>query len=56
MNLEILTTIIVPLIATFAYFVAGCGNIWIKNYPLAGMWFFYSGANVCLLLMVWQKK
>lgn len=56
MNIITFTTIVVPAVATLAYFVAGIGNILIKNYPLAGMWFFYSGANICLLLMVWQKK
>lgn len=55
MSITTFTTIVVPFVATLAYFVAGVGNIFIKNYPLAGMWLAYSVANVCLLLMVWRK-
>jgi len=49
------TTIAVPAIATLAYFVAGCGNLYLRNYAASGLWFAYSVANVCLLIMVYKK-
>jgi hypothetical protein len=49
------TTIIVPAVATLAYFIAGVGNLYLRNYALSGMWFAYSVANVCLLIMVAKK-
>lgn len=55
MSIVTFTTIVVPAVATLAYFVAGCGNIYLRNYPAAGMWLAYSVANVCLLLMVYKK-
>jgi hypothetical protein len=55
MSILTFTTIVVPAVATLAYFIAGCGNLYLRNYALSGMWFAYSVANVCLLLMVAKK-
>jgi len=55
MNVETFTTIVVPGVASVAYFSAGMANIYVKNYPLALMWICYAVANVCLLSTVIRK-
>lgn len=52
MTLETFCTLVVPGVASGAYFSAGVANLWMKNYPLATMWFCYSLANICLLMSV----
>lgn len=52
MSIETFTTIIVPGIASAAYFSAGIANIYVGRYALAIMWLCYSIANICLLLTV----
>ena len=55
MSIEYFTTVIVPGIASVAYFTAGIANIYVGRYALATMWLCYSIANVCLLSTVIKK-
>ena len=52
MSIEYFTTVIVPGIASLAYFSAGVANIYVGRYALAIMWLCYAIANICLLLTV----
>ena len=55
MTIQTFTTIVVPGIASLAYFSAGVANLYARNYALATMWLCYSVANVCLLSTVFRK-
>jgi hypothetical protein len=52
MSIEYFTTVIVPGIASVAYFSAGIANIYVGRHALAVMWLCYSIANICLLSTV----
>ena len=55
MSVETFTTIVVPGIASLAYFSAGVANLCVRNFPMAVMWLCYAVANVCLLMSVTRK-
>ena len=52
MSIEYFTTVIVPGIASVAYFSAAVANVYTGRYALAVMWGCYSIANICLLITV----
>ena len=55
MTTETFTTIVVPGIASLAYFSAGVACLIAHRPALAVMWICYSVANICLLLTVLRK-
>ena len=55
MTTETFTTIVVPGIASLAYFSAGVACFIAHRPALAVMWICYSVANVCLLSTVFRK-
>ena len=55
MTIETFTTIVVPGIASVAYFSAGVACFFAGRPALAVMWLCYSVANVCLLSTVLRK-
>lgn len=54
-SIETFTTLVVPGIASAAYFAAGVANIYAGHYPLAVMWLCYSCANIALLISISHK-
>lgn len=55
MSTETFTTLVVPGIASAAYFSAAVANVYAGHYPLAVMWLCYSVANIALLISVSHK-
>jgi hypothetical protein len=55
MTTETLTTIVVPGIASLAYFSAGVACFFAHRPALGVMWLCYSIANICLLSTVLRK-
>ena len=55
MTVETFTTIVVPGIASLAYFSAGIACFFAHRPALAVMWLCYSIANICLLSTVLRK-
>ena len=55
MTTETFTTIVVPGIASLAYFSAGVACFMAQRPALAIMWLCYSIANICLLSTVLRK-
>jgi hypothetical protein len=54
-TIETFTTIIVPGVASVAYFSAGVACLFAHRPALAVMWLCYSVANICLLSTVFRK-
>ena len=54
-SVEQFTTVIVPGIASLAYFSAGVANLYTRNWAMALVWFCYATANVALLSTVLRK-
>ena len=55
MTAETFTTIVVPGIASAAYFSASVACFYVHRPALGVMWLCYSVANVCLLWTVLRK-
>ena len=54
-SIETFTTIVVPGVASLAYFSAGVACFIAHRPALAVMWLCYSIANICLLSTVLRK-
>ena len=55
MSIETFTTVVVPGIASLAYFSAGVANLYTRNWAMALVWFCYATANVALLSTFLRK-